>query len=519
MPAAVCGANAQFLKSLKLSPSSKIIKAADNQNFEIMGEVDFDLQVQDKFHIPLENVPVLQNLNFDLIIGLPILSKLGFSLPPKNESFFTFNGFRLNWHDQKVTKFEKSIFKNLKSKSVIKIDAFMGVTVFVKNPFFEIIPEESLIVENLNKNVRFYLNAAVVENSKFIPLKISNLTSNNIIIRKNHYLGRISPFNSETISTLIESDELNLEPNLVSKFHESRLNKFFNTSTLPTVTVGPISDHQRSELNDLLVSKNKSFTHSKEDLGCIYGFRFGINPIDKTNINYTPPRTLPPGVRPEAEKEFNRWLSQELVEESTSDFNSPVLIIRKGDKKEARIVIDLRKVNQNTAKERTPIPNLHNMFYEIGVKIRESDDYFLSVADFSKAYHQLRLDSDSKKYSAFSFNKKSYQSNRLLYGFCNAPSTWTKMMMKIFEGLDIFIFFDDVIFVTKSFEEHMILLKEFLSRCEKYGLLLDPSKCKFCQKFVRIQGKRFDKYGRTPSYKHVKTISTYPTPTSKKSLK
>ena len=275
---------------------------------------------------------------------------------------------------------------------------------------------------------------------EFIPLKISNLTSNNLIIRKNHYLGRISPLNSESISTLIETNELDSDSTLISKFHESRLNKFFNESTLPAVTVGPISGQQKSELNSLLIRKNKAFTHDKLDLGCIHGFRFGITPIDHNAINYTPPRTIPPGIRPEAEAEFKRWVNQNVVEESSSDHNSPVLIIRKGDKREARIVIDLRSINKNTLKERTPIPNLHNIFYEIGAKIRESEDYYLSVCDFSKAYNQMRLDPDSKKFSSFSFNGRQYQSQRLLYGFCNAPSTWTKMMSKIFSGLDIHIF-------------------------------------------------------------------------------
>ena len=155
-----------------------------------------------------------------------------------------------------------------------------------------------------------------------------------------------------------------------------------------------------------MLDHNRAFTYSKLDLGCIHGFRFGINPVNKNETCYIPPRTIPPGIKPEADIEFERWKKLNLVEESVSDHNSPVLIIRKGEKKEARIVIDLRKINSNTLKERTPIPNLHSIFYDIGVKIRKSDDYFISVCDFSKAYHQMRLAENSKKFSAFSYGGK-----------------------------------------------------------------------------------------------------------------
>ena len=452
-------------------------------------------------------------MKYDLILGIPTLTQLGFSLKPNCKSFFILGQTKIKWE----TKLNKIKLNFLRLKSKIILQPLSEIKVYVKNPISDN-SAKCCLIEQHHGNENFALNSALVQNIPCVPILLSNLTQNILTLHKNRILGNIKLCPSEDLSTLVENPDYENELNNVSVFHNSR-KKWFNESTIPDVTIGQISVDQKATLESVLIKYNRAFTYHKLDLGCVHKYRFGINPVDKSKVTYIPPRTIPPGVKPEADIEFARWVKQGLVEESTSDYNSPVLIIRKGAKKEARIVIDLRAVNNNTLKERTPIPNIHSIFYELGVKIRKSDDYYISVCDFSKAYHQMRLADDTKKFSAFSYGGKSYQSTRLLYGYANAPSSWTKMMQKIFKGIDLNIFFDDVIFVSSTFEEHEKTLIQFLSRCIEFGLLLDPKKCNFFMKEATILGEQINGFGRTPSEKHILAIKNYPRPHNKKSLK
>ena len=80
-------------------------------------------------------------------------------------------------------------------------------------------------------------------------------------------------------------------------------------------------------------------------------------------------------------------------------------------------------------------------------------------------------------------------------------------MLRIFNDLDIKIFFDDVVLLSENFEDHLKLLSKFLKRCQAFGLLLDPKKCQFFIKEAVILGEKFDAFGRKPSDKHIKVIS------------
>ena len=105
-PRAVVSSHANCLQNLKIKECSKIIKSANDNCFTVQGQVDFDLRISESLTIPLRNVPTIDNLKFDLILGFPLLSDLGFRLLPKNNSYFILN-------DQKIRlSNSESIFSN-----------------------------------------------------------------------------------------------------------------------------------------------------------------------------------------------------------------------------------------------------------------------------------------------------------------------------------------------------------------------------------------------------------------------
>ena len=322
-----------------------------------------------------------------------------------------------------------------------------------------------------------------MKNDELIPVVISTDHSESVILPRNIPIAIIDPINKESIiNSLFTCDNFDDELKLAKIFHDDRKAKFNITkSTMPQIAeIGPLSATQRSQLDAIILSNNLSFTHDALDLGRVHCFKFRIELRDPDKIAYVPPRILAPGIREDANQEFLNWKKRGMVEESSSQFNSPLIVIKKGESKSTRLVIDSRQVNQNTKIEKTPIPHSQSILYNLGAKIKSESNFFLSRLDLSKAYNQLPIYESDRGYSAFSFQGRSWQPTRVCYGFSAAPASWHRLMQNIFNGLPVEIFFDDIVWCTSTFEEHLKILNELLTRCIKFGLLIDEKKCHFC---------------------------------------
>ena len=118
-PRAVVSATANFLQNLKLRNCDKLIKSADGNQFIVKGQIDFDLRISENFTISLTNVPVIENMKFDVILGYPLLLQYGFALIPKNKSFFMLNNQKIRMENSE-SNFSNQ-FKKLKANSKIEI--------------------------------------------------------------------------------------------------------------------------------------------------------------------------------------------------------------------------------------------------------------------------------------------------------------------------------------------------------------------------------------------------------------
>ena len=73
-----------------------------------------------------------------------------------------------------------------------------------------------------------------------------------------------------------------------------------------------------------------------------------------------------------------------------------------------------------------------------------------------------------------------YECNRMLFGLCNAPATFQRLMEMCMGALnlqDCLIYLDDIIIYSSTFEEHIERLQAVFERLQKHNLKLKPSKC------------------------------------------
>ena len=86
-----------------------------------------------------------------------------------------------------------------------------------------------------------------------------------------------------------------------------------------------------------------------------------------------------------------------------------------------------------------------------------------SKIDLRSAYHKIPLAEESRQIKAFTvLGKGMYQFNRMPFGLTNAPATFHRLMDRIITPNlkpNVFFYLDDIIVVTKNFEEHLIHLE------------------------------------------------------------
>ena len=86
-------------------------------------------------------------------------------------------------------------------------------------------------------------------------------------------------------------------------------------------------------------------------------------------------------------------------------------------------------------------------------------------------------------------------------------------------GRGVYIYIDDISIYSKTFKEHIRLLREVLTRLRKYDLHLKSKKCTFAAPEVELLGHLINKDGVSPAPLKTEAIQNYPRLTSKKELR
>lgn len=175
------------------------------------------------------------------------------------------------------------------------------------------------------------------------------------------------------------------------------------------------------------------------------------------------------------DKEIAKLLKNGIIETTYSEWNSKLVPIIKKDKS-LRLCIDFRPLNNITIKESYPIP----LVDDILIKLKNSTIF--SCLDATSGYHQILLNKNDIKKTAFTWKRKQYQFLRMPFGLCNAPSTFQMAMDRIFcDEPDILCYLDDIILKSRNIEEHKNLIERAMLKLKSAGIYLNAKKCCFYQ--------------------------------------
>ena len=273
-------------------------------------------------------------------------------------------------------------------------------------------------------------------------------------------------------------------------------------------------------LKEVLLANKAAFAYSLKDLAHYKGDLGDVEiQLTTTKPLVTPPRrysTLESQLRDEKVFELQAaGIVTRLPPGKLLYASAPTMPSKKGpDGKptDVRFCIDFRSINEHTIPDphRPPLPE--TIFAAL-----HASRYF-SKLDLRAGFHQLNLHEHSRPVTAFWRDRELFMYNRLPFGLRNATAEFQKRMDKVLleAGLShvAMVFVDDVIIHTRTMAEHIIAVRDVLSRLHALGLRVHPEKSYFAAEAVEYLGHLLRPGEMSPMQAKVEAIRALPAPTS-----
>lgn len=214
--------------------------------------------------------------------------------------------------------------------------------------------------------------------------------------------------------------------------------------------------------------------------------------------------------------EVDKMLVSGIIEPSHSEWASPVVLVLKGNGK-YRFCVDYRRVNDVTKKDAYPIPDM------VAILDQLSRAHYITTIDLSQAFFQIALTPSSREVTAFIVPGYGlYQFLRMPFGLSNSPATMQRLADRLLGHRyypTVFVYLDDIIIVTETFDEHLSYLSKVLKDLKDANLTINREKSHFCCSEVQYLGFLVNQNGLQVDPEKTAAVVDYPAPTNLKQLR
>ncbi|XP_062375193.1 uncharacterized protein LOC134063614 [Sardina pilchardus] len=270
-----------------------------------------------------------------------------------------------------------------------------------------------------------------------------------------------------------------------------------------------LSPLEKQEAHALLVKYQDAFSQGETDLGCTPLVQHTIPLLDDAPIRLRY-RRLPPSQYELVKLHIQGLLEQQVIRQSCSPYSAPIVVVQKKDGG-IRMCVDYRQLNAKTRKDAYPLPRIEESLDALaGAK-------WFSTLDLASGYNQVPMAEKDKDKTAFCTPFGLFEFNRMPFGLCNAPSTFQRLMERIFGDKSfhsLLLYLDDIVVFSTSFHQHLERLEMVLSRLQQHRLKLKLTKCHFFQSEVKYLGHVISAHGVATDPEKISAVSEWRRPTN-----
>jgi hypothetical protein len=279
---------------------------------------------------------------------------------------------------------------------------------------------------------------------------------------------------------------------------------------------------KKDRLQHLLLKYKEAFSLHSEVGNTDLTVDFDL--LDKSPF-YIRPFPVPPDQRPMVQKELEKLVKMGVLQEASTQYTSPIMLIRKKDSQSLRLVADFRYLNNRIVRRNMPFPLLRDTIQTIG----HAQPAVISVIDLKEAYHSLTLTEKAASYCGISsfHGGTHYRYCKLPMGLGVSPAAFQSHINKILQKFNAtkycIAIMDDLLVFSPTIDKHFDHVETIFNAIQTTGLKISPSKAKLFRSTVTYMGhKIMIRNGKpfiTPLRERTEAITKLPIPNTKRRLK
>ena len=373
--------------------------------------------------------------------------------------------------------------------------------------------EQNTIYQHVPRGIIFHRSCVEVGETGLVPIQVTNLSNEDVYLQPRTPVGKVEHV---TIAPKFMFREVQGEEVIIEEVNVSNHLPESVQNLISQIAIGQnLSRQQRTELEQILLKHAGIFSKSEEDIGFCNDVEHRIVTVDNIPVR-VPHRRVPPHQWKEVREHLQKLLHRGVIQESSSPYASPVVLVRKGDGN-MRMCIDYRSLNAKTHRDAYPLPRM-----EEALDVLNGSKYFCSL-DLTHGYYQVPVASGDVEKTAFRVGTGGlYEFRRMPFGLTGAPATFMRLMDKIFgdqQFQSVLIYLDDILVFGKTFEETLARLDMVLTRLTEHNLKVKPGKCQLFKEKLKYLGHIVSSQGIRPDPEKTRAVQEWEIPKTERDLR
>lgn len=273
------------------------------------------------------------------------------------------------------------------------------------------------------------------------------------------------------------------------------------------IDLSKLSAEEQGQVRSLLKKYSSVFSAHDTDLGCTNLISHDIPVLDDIPVRQRY-RRIPPSEYEVVKEHINQLLGAEVIRESSSPYASPIVLVKKKDGS-PRMCVDYRQLNNKTRKDAFPLPRIEESLDAL------TGARWFSTMDLASGYNQVPVTEEDRPKTAFCTPFGLFEWNRMPFGLCNAPSTFQRLMQRLFgdqQCQSLLLYLDDIVIFSSTVSQHLERLDVVLGRLQQEGLKAKLAKCAFFQREVRYLGHVISDQGVSTDPSKVEVVANWQPP-------